>query len=31
VARTGPDQRNGMRRKQIFQTISRHRSLVSGG
>src|SRR3954466_14104651 len=30
MARTGPDQRDGMRRKQIFQTISRHRSYVSG-
>src|SRR3954447_25623841 len=30
MARTGPDQRDGMRRKQIFQTISRHRSFVSG-
>ena len=30
MARTGPDQRDGMRRKQIFQTIGRHRSLVPG-
>ena len=30
MARTGPDQRDGMRRKQIFQTIGRHRSFVPG-
>ena len=30
MARTGPDQRDGMRRKQILQTIGRHRSFVPG-
>ena len=30
MARTGSDQRDGMRREQIFQTVSRHRSFVSG-
>ena len=30
MARTGPDQRDGLRRKQIFQTIGRHRSFVPG-
>ena len=30
MARTCPDQRDGMRRKQIFQTIGRHRCFVSG-
>ena len=29
MARTGPDQRDRMRRKQIFQAIGRHRALVS--
>ena len=30
MARTGADQRDGTRRKQIFQAIGRHRSLVPG-
>ena len=30
MARTGPDQRDGMRRKQILQAISGHWSLVPG-
>ena len=31
MARTGPDQRDGMRRKQIFQAIGGHRSPVLAG
>ncbi len=30
MARTGPDQRDGMRRKQILQAIGGHRALLSG-
>ena len=30
MARTGSDQRDGMRRKQIFQAIGRHQVLISG-